>query len=157
MNKTKYSLLVYMLVSFLKNSVKIRNVQKILWVVHRTDNHTLRSFFSPPWIPGGTFESYGDTGQVFITWACPAYCRAPGVPGTLLQTLVSPPRNSRKSASGTVSALLRTVLNCHGKAFQRACIVLLTLSILRGSFLGQIEGSVSPGMTELIYHCIPRG
>lgn len=101
------------------------------------------SFYSPPWIPGGTFESYGDTGQVFIGWAVlhiaehlvylEPFCK---------HWFLFP--EFQKVTSGTVSALLRTVLNCHGKAFQRACIVLLTLSILCGSFLGQIEGSMRP-------------
>lgn len=158
MNKTKYSLpLVYMPVSFLKNSVKIKNVQKILWVVHRTDNHKLFLFFFfcfPEYLVGhlivmGTQGRFSLCGPVLNIAEHRAY----------LEPFTSySPQNSRKSPLGAVSSLLRTAME---KPFTGLFIFLphtwhTVWALLLGSFLWWIEGSVSPGMTGLIYHCIPH-
>lgn len=148
MNTIKYSLrLFYRIVSFLK----IINVQKYFGLyIEQIILHCVY-FFSPLWIPGAIFESYGDTGQVFIGWACPAYCRVPVVPETLLQTQVFSHLKFQKVSFGDSISSVEKSSKLPWKSLSQG------LHRPPHTFLGQIEGSVSPGVTELIYHCIPHG
>lgn len=111
LNKMKYSLSsVYMLVSFLKNSVKIKFAKYTLdWYIKEIIIMFFFFFSNMCECLVGHLKVMRDTGPPRSVWACPAHCRTSSVPGALQKMLVTfcisetAPHNSKKSPQGTTS------------------------------------------------------
>lgn len=105
-----------------------------------------------------------DRRPFFIVWAFPAHYRTSCISEVLQKVLVTfpiseiSPHSSKKKI--TLEDNAHPIENYHVRVFKGLCILLL-YSILGitcslALVLWQIEGSTSPGMVGLIYHCIPH-
>lgn len=111
----------FILISFLKNSRKIKNVQKIVldWYVEQIIVNSILSFlyFYLHECLVGNLKVVRDTGSFFNKRACPAHCETSSIPRALQKILVT---FCSQFQNVILGYNINPSKNYHVKAFQRA-------------------------------------